>query len=459
MVARAERHKYTLDNRMSEDRLNRKELRWLERHTTLPPGEFVSTFFRFRARSRGRVQPRRAWQPTLLQLLTNINDGIRIQNNKGEWIDVPSHFDPHFEAKLRAVESGDFPAFCIAARDLVRGYSDEQLTAETRQVQNEGAKLLKKARERRVSNQKAQRRAQRNKRATVDAALTENGTKIDEVIRDLRSVSARSLATTRLVNRDRQRHFPLLSSILGLRDPLDRAALGLSLAVPAQFEMPLRFLQEIGYAEWRELVDKAAGGATRDGLLAALESLEGVEKLPDELEGLDAQLAALGMPARSSAISELLAAWKSGQFLATALIAVVTAEGRLWDLAEMFNRRGIRIYKVQRKANGKVAQYPYAWDSTRRLYKRNGRRLMLESKLLTSGKDLLSRTRLGSMVARELHSFLVEEHADYRNPLLHGRHADSMSKYDALLAFLCCVETFREVLRLARADKRGLGNR
>jgi hypothetical protein len=441
---------------MDEDRLNRSELRWLERNKALEPEVFVRGFFRYRARSRRETQPRRLWRSKLLLLLTNINSGIRVETRTGELVDVPPYFGAELESRLRDAEQADFSEFCLCARDLVRGYTDAQVDAEAEIIRVDKSRLLQRARELLVASSRAERRALKRKKDASSAALTENRKQLDEIVESLKSIEPRTLATTRLINRDRQRMFPFLSSILHSRDPIEWAAQGLSLATPAQFEMPLRFIQDIGYREWLKLVSGAAGGASRNQLLDLLESLDGLVKVPKQLEQTARELGSLGLPDNSKAIRELVAAWQSGSFLSCTLIAVVIAEGSLWHLADLLNRKGIRIYQRKRNKKRLLARYPYIWDRAQRAYARVGRKFKVGKGELTSGKELLKQTRLGSLVSGELYSFLVEEHPDFRNPLLHGHVEEEVSRYDATLALLCCASTLREVALLATSDRAGL---
>jgi hypothetical protein len=327
------------------------------------------------------------------------------------------------------------------------------LETEIAAVKSKRRSLLKKTRVLQSKNSAAVRRAIRRGRAAVSQALAENELDLSDIEKELRALVPSEVGMRRLVSRNAERLFPSFAFMAGLRDPITRCAQRLSGATPAQFEMPLRFLQHIGYPDWRRLVEHAADGASRDELLGVLEKLEDTANLPQELETLDAGLKKHGLPDRTAAIQELLASWASHLYLSCAMLAVTMAEGRLWDVAELLNRRRLRIFRSIRTAAGKTRYHAYAWDAAVQKHKRDGRKLSIEKKPLTSGRELILRTRLGSLLNAELRSFLTDEHADYRNPLLHGRYEQPATRYDAVLAMLCCCETLREAGRIARGEQ------
>jgi hypothetical protein len=432
---------------MNDEHLTRPELRWLERHLDLPSGEYVSRFFRYRARLKGRAQPRTTWRALLEHFLTDTNESVEIDLSGDEKENAWSYLDRNLEMRLLQVPPADFKGFCEAGRDLVRGYTDEELDLTVKVVSKEKAKLLERISLARKQNARALARANRRRRSSTQNALTRNGTELEELENDTRKCIPTLVARHRLARRESGRRMPSLRFIYDLQEPLYNLRMRLSLSIPAQFEMPTRFLGSIPYPTYHTLTLRAEKGATRDELLDVLVEKENVPRMIESIESLDRKLVDLGMPDRSFATAELLAAWKVGLYHSVALIAVTHTEGRLWDLAEYLNRCGIRIYRTERSRPNE--HKPFLWEAITGKYKRDGGKMVVARKRLTSGKELLRQTRLGSLVNEGLYSFLVEEHTDYRNPLLHGRVARVTSRYDTMLSLLCCRETLLETGRIA----------
>ena len=431
---------------MNHEHLTRPELRWLERHLDLPPDEYVAKFFRYRARLKGSAQPRTSWRAQLEHLLSDTNESVEIGLSGDAKETAWSYFDRTLEVRMLNVPPTEFKGFCEAARDLVRGYTDEELDSIAKAVSEEKAKLLERIRSARKQNARALVRANRRKRNSTQNILTRNGKDREELENDTRECIPALIARQRLARRDSGRKIPSLRFVYDLQEPLHNLRMRLSLSIPAQFEMPTRFLGSIAYPTYHALALSAEKGATRDELLDVLVKKENVPRMIESIESLDRKLVDLGMPDRSFATAELLAAWKIELYHSVALIAVTHTEGRLWDLAEYLNRRGMRIYRTERSH---PKQYkPFLWDATTGKYKRHGGKMVTGNRL-TSGKELLRQTRLRSLVNEGLYSFLVEEHTDYRNPLLHGRVAYVTSRYDTMLSLLCCRETLLETARIA----------
>jgi hypothetical protein len=407
------------------------EVGWLSRKADSPAEHLVRSYLRARTRRNG-PDP-------------STNSAVRITNLlRANAKELKSQVPLHLLQSALGMSESEPSDLYLAFRDLWRRYTDEELTQETvavgRELRETRQTLDRQQRRSRRLRDAAARRRHRGKQAAFDEALAV----FTSIQAEIGSLDPAAVARSRL----RERHPGPWSSWLGLLmppDPLQMARRQLAIREALDAAFPLRFLVGQPLDQWLDLHEAWREGASRSQLLAMVEATAPVETVIEDINRLSRSAASQGLADRSSELSELRTTWNSSAFLACTLVAVTQLEGVLWDVAHRMNARNWRIYHRYRGSDGRWHYKAYFWDFTRRRYKWKAPRVVERgTRDVTSVRQLLSQTRLGTLVPIELFSFLVDEYYDDRNAMAHGDTATKDYREDAYAALLCLRAVYED---------------
>jgi hypothetical protein len=340
------------------------------------------------------------------------------------------------------------PVLYRSFRDFWRGFTDAELEQETirakEDIDNIRRDLSSHEKFTRSELNKAERRGlgshgraggYRKTIATLESITT-----------NLDRISAVEVAERRLW-RSSDLAMPW-SNLVSDMDPLEAIRFKLEVHSPLQVSMPLRFLINEPINLWCELNAAWARNAPRAKLLGIVEKHISMDMAFAEIRSLHDALAAKGLPDRSAGIDELGLTWNAGAFMACTLIAVTQAEGIIWDLARLLNSRGILIFRETIDEKGHPVRNAYSWNAIASDYERNEKGDIKHiNQKLNSARMLLSQTRLGGMLSREMYSYLIDEYYDDRNHLAHGATVGRSFRDDALAAMLCIKAVYQEAVQ------------
>lgn len=350
-----------------------------------------------------------------------------------------------------------------AFRLLWRGYSDSDIAIAAKGIKNDLenfkgllAKTLSK-------NDSLKKRASKKGNTFRERAFKANHLKLKEIEKtinrafqtDPMKIAWRKPYHKVSLRRKRNpwaRLFPFPDDYLGVRAHLREYD-------PDLVTFPLRYMTHLPAESYNSLRTMWLEKVSREEIILALAEAEVKSdfSLHDELDNLNSILKSELRQDRANAFKELRFIYKHECYHATTLLAVTQTEGVLWDFASYLNRRNIRIFK--QFGRNRPKPYPYAWDLRKNLYKHvnstTGRPICeklyyddnKKGKQLGSARELLQRTRLGSIVSPDLYSYLVDEFYDERTPLAHGRVTDRNFKVDAIAARYCLYTCMLEVAK------------
>jgi len=152
-------------------------------------------------------------------------------------------------------------------------------------------------------------------------------------------------------------------------------------------------------------------------------------------------------------VNELVSVTMLQCYGAATALAVVLAEGLLWQFARHLNRRHVRIFKTVRR--GRLTRhYAYPWDHSALAYENcnaSGAPLLTKKCELHSARQLLYKTRLQEYFPLQVFNYLMVELMDDRNLVAHGSlKADANAALRSLLcleSLLCCIEAYLDERR------------
>jgi hypothetical protein len=221
---------------------------------------------------------------------------------------------------------------------------------------------------------------------------------------------------------------------------------------PDDITFPLRHLGWLSVRAFNRLRQEWANNISRDRILAQLAS-EIHGPVFDQLLQVYCSFKDVLPVDRSSFLEELARAWEAECMLGVALIGITQTEGLIWDFAAYLRSKRARIYRVVYRRH-----YPYLWNFESGTFKHRRAsghgldewtRIGKSARALTSARQLLERTKLGSIIDEAVFSYLVDEFYDDRNKLAHGDVAGRNLQADAvgaILALRTCLEQLSSVI-------------
>jgi len=325
-------------------------------------------------------------------------------------------------------------------RILWRGYEDKDLTAMEKGIQRNKIHL-KKLLDQAVKRNNVLLRAAGRKGKEIKKTLYQENMQhlqkleheIDEAFKNPKDLVIQKLSYS--VSYRRKKYLAFLGFL-----PDDYTSIEYRIVRqynPDDLTFPLRFLLQIPVRVYYQLRKEWHKGVSRDDLILMLEKIVRRTNFFAFLLGMNDKLKFV-IRDRTYSIEEMHTTLKKNCFLANTLLGVTQTEGILWDFARYLNRRNIRIFKTL--GRHKQRYHPYEWNYLKgryRTYKPTMRPKYNKRIKLTSVRQVLLNTRMGSIIPPELYSYLIDEFYDDRIKIAHGEITDRNFNADAIAAMLC----------------------
>jgi len=258
----------------------------------------------------------------------------------------------------------------------------------------------------------------------------------------------REIAFQKLLFITRRRRHPALT-LLFPEDDYAYILYKLEHYSPKRHTFPLRFMEDMPWGLYSHLFDQWELGKDRDQVINmylrycendGTKTLNVIDQISNEYKHITNVLCV----DRTKAIEEIQKCEKSDAPHALLLLGVSLLEGLIWDYAVYLNRRNFRIFKPTGK--NWPRGYPYKWDETTgKVILRNGRGEYDKGMPVSTGRDVLGKTRLGYFVPGILRMYIMSDFFDDRNYYAHGNYQDRDVLADSYVISLCLMYLLKQM--------------
>ena len=407
------------------------DLRWMDFHQGISPKEFIRGILKRRFDD---YRTKFTTEMSLAEACLKIANACSYEFRKNQ-------IDEEELKKLFAIDLSNPKQIVDSFRNVWRGYHDQEVIEAQSSVNRDRRRIEAILRKMGAKNETRIRRLGVQGKEITKKDLLENGERLTEIKEKIEQAfripikaAQRKVIFRVLEHRDqlfKSIHLP--NDYFGFEYQIKRCD-------PDTLTYPLRFLQYIPAREYDKLEYKWKNGATREELILSFYDPSSDDRLFfNVLKDESLRIRGLVRIDGQGQIDELEKVFAEKCFTATTLLAITQTERMLWDFAKYLNRKGYLIFK---KSRGHRTKYhPYDWDQKNKKYKNvdpSTKRPRFDRRVnLQTARQLLQKTRLGSIISHGLYTYLIDEFYDDRNALTHGNFDGRNLKVDAISSLLC----------------------
>jgi len=353
-------------------------------------------------------------------------------NNPTKTIDV------ELLRELKSADPADFEKVAVAFRNLVRGFTDQQLSSEVNAVRIESKQQLAKLRKLEKEFLSREKLSKKTGYFAIGERYKAGAEDTAQLIQAHKARNKTAVARWNLQDQTTRRRY----GNIALLTPKTQIALQIEGLEPDLIDFPLRHLTWLPVTAYRGLAKQWGTNRDKTKIVLLLENVVFSHGFFDQVDKL-VQNPIFGFsPERLTIFDELRSNATGARWHSTGLIAVTQTEGTLWAYARFLQKNGTPVYKVF-KGLRKHKYSLYRWDGKTKSYRdryTNGRpkhnvNRRGDIQFAVSGRDLVTDSVIQEIISPELFTYLLDEFFDSRNDLAHGNLV--ITKVLAVQALLC----------------------